>query len=176
MSVYTLMNYNVVTLICQDPTYKKMTSNGVLGRSINHEMYIEEANHIKNLYKGVSTSKKQDIALKARNKSKKKKIMIESPSEDVVVEEEDEDEREYVEEEMALFIKKFNKLINKIRPFKGDRKEKPRSKRMCYNCGKDGHFIAQCQYERKDEDNDKKKKFDKSYKKDKKFMKKKTYG
>jgi phage-related protein len=67
------MNYNVVALIPQDPTYKKMTSDDVLGRIINHEMYIEEANHIKNLYKDVSTSKKQDIALKASNKKKKKK-------------------------------------------------------------------------------------------------------
>jgi hypothetical protein len=95
--------------------------------------------------------------------------MIESPSE------EEEDEKEYDKEEMALFIKKFNKFISKRRPFKGDRKEKPRSKRVCYNYGKNGYFIAQCPYERKDEDNDKKKKFDKSYKKDKKFMKKKTY-
>jgi hypothetical protein len=46
---------------------------------------------------------------------------------------------------------------------------------VCYNCGKCGHFIAQCPYERK-EDNDKKKKFDKGYKKDKKFTKKKPYG
>jgi hypothetical protein len=58
MRVYTPMNYNVVALICQDPTYKKMTSDDMLGRIINHEMYIEEANHIKNLYKGVSTSMK----------------------------------------------------------------------------------------------------------------------
>jgi hypothetical protein len=76
---------------------------------------------------------------------------------------------------MTLFIKKFNKFISKRRPFKGDRKEKPRSKRVCYNYGKNGHFIAQCPYERKEEDNDKKKKFDKSYKKDKKFTKKKPY-
>jgi hypothetical protein len=48
---------------------------------------------------------------------------------------------------------------------------------VCYNCGKSEHFIAQCPYERKEEDNDKKKKkFDKSYKKDKKFTKNKPYG
>jgi hypothetical protein len=58
MRAYTPMNYNVVALIHQDPIYKKMTSNDVLGRIINHEMYIEEANYIKNLYNGISTSKK----------------------------------------------------------------------------------------------------------------------
>jgi hypothetical protein len=47
---------------------------------------------------------------------------------------------------------------------------------VCYNYGKNGHFIVQCPYERKDEDNDKNKKKDKSYKKDKKITKKKSYG
>jgi hypothetical protein len=76
---------------------------------------------------------------------------------------------------VALFIKKFNKFIKKRRPYKGERKENQRSKRVCYNCGKNGHFIAQCPYE-KEEDNDKRKKFDKGYKKDKKYTKKKPYG
>jgi hypothetical protein len=58
MIVYTPMNYNVMVLICQDPAYKKMTSDDVLGRIMNHEMNIQEANNIKNLYNGVSTSKK----------------------------------------------------------------------------------------------------------------------
>jgi hypothetical protein len=107
MMAYTPMNYNVVALIRQYPAYKKMTFDDVLGRIMNHEMNIQEANNIKNLYKGVSTSKKQDIALKDTNKSKKKKAIIESPSEEE--EEEDEDEKEYDEEGMALFIKKFNK-------------------------------------------------------------------
>jgi hypothetical protein len=53
MMAYTPMNYNVVALIYQDPAYKKMTSNDVLTRIMNHEMNIQEANNIKNLYKGV---------------------------------------------------------------------------------------------------------------------------
>jgi hypothetical protein len=166
------MNYIVVALIHQDPTYKRMTSDYVLGRIIYHEMYIEEDNHIKNLYKGVTTTRKQGITLKASNKGKKKQIVIESSSEEV---EEKDEEKEYYEDEMALFIKKFNKFISKRRPFKGHWKEKTRSKRVSYNCGKSGHFIAQCPHERKDEDNDKKKKIDKSYKKDKEYMKKKPY-
>jgi hypothetical protein len=55
---YTPMNYNVVALIHPNPAYKKMTSNDMLGRIMNHEMHIQEANNIKNLYKGVSTFKK----------------------------------------------------------------------------------------------------------------------
>jgi hypothetical protein len=55
---YTLMSYNVVSLIHQDPAYKKMTSDDVLGRIMNYEMNIQEANNIKNLYKGISTFKK----------------------------------------------------------------------------------------------------------------------
>jgi hypothetical protein len=58
MMVYTPMNYNVVVLIWQDPAYKKMSSDDVLGRIMKHEMNIQEANNIKNLYKDVSTSKK----------------------------------------------------------------------------------------------------------------------
>jgi hypothetical protein len=172
MMAYTPMNYNVVALIHQDPAYKMITSDDVLGRIMNHDMNIQEANNIKNIYKGVSTSKKQDITLKA-NMSKKKKVLIESPSEE---EEEGDNERQYDEDEVALFIKKFNKFIKKRRPYKGERKDKPSSKRVYYNCGKNGHFIAQCPYERKEEDNNMRKKFDKGYKKDKKYTKKKPYG
>jgi hypothetical protein len=121
MMAYTPTNYNVVALICQDLAYKKMAYDDVLGRIMNHEMNIQGANNIKNLYKGISTSKKQDIALKA-NKSKKKKVLIESPSEEEEEEEEDS-EREYDEDEMALFIKKFNRFIKKRRLYKGERKE-----------------------------------------------------
>jgi hypothetical protein len=66
--------------------------------------------------------------------------LIESPSEKE--EKEEYNEREYDEDEVTLFIKKFNKFIKKRRPYKGDRREKPRSKRVCYNCGKNEHFIA----------------------------------
>jgi hypothetical protein len=96
---YTPMNYNMVALIRQDPTYKMMTSDNVLGRIINHEMYIEEANHIKNFYNGVTTTKKQEIALKASKKSKNKQVVVESSSE------EEEDSSECDADEMTLFMK-----------------------------------------------------------------------
>jgi hypothetical protein len=58
MRAYTSMNYNVVALICQDLAYKRMPSDDVLGRIMNHEMYIEEVNHVKNLSKGITTTRK----------------------------------------------------------------------------------------------------------------------
>jgi hypothetical protein len=50
-----------------------------------------------------------------------------------------------------------------------------RIKWACYNCGKYGHYIANCPHEHRDEEDDKKKKKEMSYKKDK-YYKKKTYG
>jgi hypothetical protein len=130
---------------------------------------------VKNLSKGIVSTKKDNIALKAIKKRKKKQVIVESSSEEEQEEDDEDEEKKYDEEEMTLFIKKFNKYMSKRRTFKGDKKERTRSKRVYYNCGKSGHFIAQCPYERKEEDNDKKKKKVKKYKKDKKFLKK-PYG
>jgi hypothetical protein len=97
-----------------------MISNDVLGRVINHEIYIQEANHIKNLYKGVTTTKKQEIAFKASKKSMNKKVVVESSSEEE--EEEEEGISECDVEEMALFMRKFKKYMNKKKFSKGDNK------------------------------------------------------
>jgi hypothetical protein len=59
MRAYTAMNYNIVALIHQDPAYKRMSSDDVLGRIMNHKMYIEETNRVKNLFNGITTTKKQ---------------------------------------------------------------------------------------------------------------------
>jgi hypothetical protein len=75
--------------------------------------------------------------------------LIKTSSEEEEEEEEKEDnQREYDEDEVTLFIKKFNKFIRR-RSYNGERKEKPRSKRVRYNYSKNGHFITQCPYERK---------------------------
>jgi hypothetical protein len=159
MRAYTPLNYNVVALIYQDPTYIRMTSDDVLGRIINHDMYIKEANHIKNLYKGVTTTKKQEIALKANKKSKNKQVMVESSSEEEEEEEEEEDSSKCDAKEMAPLMRKFKKYMNKKKFSKGDKKSNTKSttKRICYNCGKHGHFIANCPFERREDDDEKKK-------------------
>jgi hypothetical protein len=66
-------------------------------------------------------------------------------------------------EEMALIIKSFQQIL---RQRKG-KDYKPRSKRVCYRCGKSGHFIAKCPYT-SDSDRD-------DEKKGKKNMEKKRY-
>jgi hypothetical protein len=176
LQAYAVKDTTMISLIQQDPTFKKMTPNYVLGKIINHEMLVEEAQHVKNLSKGIMSSKKQDIAFKATKKSKSKKVVEESSSE-----EEDDDSNdessEYDPEEMALFIRRFSKLMGKQKVFKGDKKNKFKSKtkRACYNYGKYDHYITNCPYEHREEDDDKRKKKEKSYKKYKHY-KKKTYG
>jgi uncharacterized protein (UPF0297 family) len=58
MKAYTPMNNNVVALIHQDPAYKRMSSDDVFVRIMNHEIYIEEVNYIKNLSKGITSTRK----------------------------------------------------------------------------------------------------------------------
>jgi hypothetical protein len=55
---YTIKDTTVISLIQWDPTFKKMTLDDVLGKIINHEMLVEEAQHVKNLSKGIISSKK----------------------------------------------------------------------------------------------------------------------
>jgi hypothetical protein len=157
LRVYTIRDTTLVIIIRGDPNLRRMTPEDVLARIINHDLLLEEAKYVKNLSNGIVSTKKDNIALKGSNKSKKKPILVESSSEEEQDEDDEDEEKEYDEEEVTLFIKKFNKYMSKRRPFKGD-KEKTRSKRVCYNCCKNRYFITQCPYERKDEDDDKKKK------------------
>jgi hypothetical protein len=48
LRAYAVKDTMVIFLIQQDLTFKKMTSDDVLGKIINHEILIEEAQHVKN--------------------------------------------------------------------------------------------------------------------------------
>jgi hypothetical protein len=102
-------------------------------------------------------------------------VVEESSSEEREDDDSDDESIEYDANEMALFIRRFSKMMSKQKFFKGEKKDKfrTRNKRACYNYGKYGYYIANYPHERRDEEDDKKKK--KSYKKDKHY-KKKTYG
>jgi hypothetical protein len=43
LRAYVIKDTTVISLIQQDPTFKKITSDDVLGKIINHEMLVEEA-------------------------------------------------------------------------------------------------------------------------------------
>jgi hypothetical protein len=68
----------------------------------------------------------------------------------VVEEESDEDyDMNMTPEQMALFVRKFNKMFKKSGFFNKNKdkdkiKTKRTSKRPCFGCGKEGHFIAEC--------------------------------
>jgi hypothetical protein len=95
-----------------------MTPNYVLGKIINHEMLVEEAQHVKNLSKGITSSRKQGIAFKASKKSKSKKVVEESSSEEEDDGDSDDESTGYDLEEMTLFIQRFSKIMGKQKFFK----------------------------------------------------------
>jgi hypothetical protein len=57
LRAYAVKDTMLISLIQQDPTFKRMTPDDFLGKIINHEMLVEEAKHVKNLSKGIISSK-----------------------------------------------------------------------------------------------------------------------
>ena len=146
-------------MIRKGPNYKKLTANQVLGKIINHKMMENEAKYVDelaDLEDGVKSSK-PNIALKA---SKKGKQVVEENSSD------NESVSDLDQEEMALIMRKFNKLMKSVPKDKRTDKHQSRSKRNCYNCGKSGHFISNFLHEKREDKDD--------YKKEKRYHKGKS--
>jgi hypothetical protein len=99
--------------------------------------------------------------------------LIESPSEE---EEEEDSEREHDEDKMTLFIKKFNKFIKKRRPYKRERKEKPRSKRVCTIMVRMGTSLPNVHMRGRKKTMTREISLTKATKKDNKYTMKKPYG
>jgi hypothetical protein len=101
-----------------------------------------------------STPEVQPIAFKAAEEKKEESTPSRLPI----------DASKLGNEEMALIIKSFRQILKQRK----GKDYKPRSKRVCYRCGKSSHFIAKCPYSSdRDRDDDKKGK--------KKIEKKKYY-
>jgi hypothetical protein len=102
------------------------------------------SNPIVNLEQGAtSTPEVQPVAFKATEEKKEESTPSRLPI----------DASKLDNEEMALIIKSFRQILKQRR----GKDYKPHSKRVCYRCGKSGHFIAKCPYSSEsDRDKDKK--------------------
>jgi hypothetical protein len=92
---------------------------------------------------GPSTPEAQPVAFKATEEKKEESTSSRLPI----------DASKLDNEEMALIIKSFRQILKQRR----GKDYKSRSKKVCYKCGKPGHFIAKCPLSSdSDRDNDKK--------------------
>jgi hypothetical protein len=152
-------NATQVQLIRGDPRYKLMSPEEVIDKFVSFELMIKDSKHIVNLEQGAtSTHEVQPVAFKATEVKKEESTPSRLPI----------DASKLDNEEMALIIKIFRQILKQRR----GKDYKSRSKRVCYRCGKFGHFIAKCPISSEsDRDEDKKGK-----KKDKKRYYKKKGG
>jgi hypothetical protein len=114
---------------------------------------IKDSKHIVNLEQGAtSTPEVQPIAFKVTEEKKKESTLSRLPI----------DASKLDNKEMALIIKSFRQILKQRR----GKDYKSCSKRVCYRCGKSGHFIAKCPISSesdRDEDKKGKKKEKKKY-------------
>jgi hypothetical protein len=149
-----LRNPTQVQLICGDPRYKLMSPEEVIGKFVSFELMIKGSKHIVNLEQGgTSTPEVQPVAFKATKEEKKESTPSRIPI----------DASKLYNKEMALIIKSFCQILKQRR----GKDYKPRSKIVCYKCGKPGHFIAKCPIfsDRGDDKRGKRKEKKKYYKK-----------
>jgi hypothetical protein len=153
-------NPTQVQLIRESRRYEKMSPGEVIGKFVSFELMVKDSKHIANLEQGAtSTIEPQPIALKATEEKKEETTPSKGPQIDT---------SKLDNEEMALIIKGFRQIL---RQRKG-KDHKSHSKRVCYRCGKSGHYIAKCPYA-SDSDRDEDKKGKKKMEKKKYYHKKK---
>jgi hypothetical protein len=137
-------NPTQMQLIRGDPRYKQMSLEEVIGKFVSFEQMFKDSKHIVNLEQGAtSTPEVQPVAFKATEEKKRESTPSRLPI----------DASKLDNEEMALIIKSFRQILKQRR----GKDYKPRSKRVCYKCGKPGHFKAKCPISSgSDRDDDKK--------------------
>jgi hypothetical protein len=124
-------NPTQVQLIRGDPRYKLMSPKEVIGKFVSFELMIKGSKQIINLEQGgTSTPEVQPVAFKATKEKKEESTSSRLPI----------DASKIDNEEMALIIKSFRQILKQRK----GKDYKPHSKRVCYKCGKPGHFIAKC--------------------------------
>jgi hypothetical protein len=123
------LNPTQVQLIRGNPRYTLMTPEEVIWNFVSFELMIKGSKKINEL-DGPSTSEAQPVTFKATEEKKEESTSSRQPI----------DASKLDNEEMALVIKSFRQILKQRR----GKDYKPRSKKVCYKCGKPGHFIAKC--------------------------------
>jgi hypothetical protein len=123
------LNPTQVQLIRGDPRYKLMSPEEVIGKFVSFELMIKGSKQI--IKRGAtSTPEVQPVAFKAMKEKKEESTSSRLPI----------DASKLDNEEMTLIIKSFRQILKQKR----GKDYKPCSKKVCYKCGKPGHFIAKC--------------------------------
>jgi hypothetical protein len=106
-----------------------MSPEEVIGKFVSFELVIKGSKQI--IERGAtSTPEVQSVAFKATEEKKEESTSSRLPI----------DASKLDNEEMTLIIKSFHQILKQRK----GRDYKPRSKKVCYKCGKPGHFIAKC--------------------------------
>jgi hypothetical protein len=106
-----------------------MSPEEVIGKFVSFELMIKGSKQIIE-QGGTSTPEEQPITFKATEEKKEESTSSRLPI----------DASKLNNEEMALIIKSFRQILKQRR----GKDYKPRSKKVCYKCGKPSHFIAKC--------------------------------
>jgi hypothetical protein len=123
------LNPTQVQLIHGDPRYKLMSPEEVIGKFVSFELMIKGSKQI--IERGAtSTPEVQPIVFKATEEKKEESTSRRLPI----------DASKIDNEKMVLIIKSFCQIFKQRR----GKDYKPRSKKVCYKCGKPGHFIVKC--------------------------------
>jgi hypothetical protein len=123
------LNPTQVQLIRGDPRYNLMSPEEVIGKFVSFELMIKGSKQI--IERGAtSTPEVQPVTFIATKEKKEESTSSRLPI----------DASKLDNEEMALIIKSFRQILKQRK----GRDYKPRSKKVCYKCGKPGHFIAKC--------------------------------
>jgi hypothetical protein len=104
-----------------------MSPEEVIGKFMSFELMIKGSKQIIER-DATSTPKVQPVAFKATEEKKEESTSSRLPI----------DASKLDNEEMALIIKSFRQILKQRR----GKDYKPRSKKVCYKCGKPGHFIC----------------------------------
>jgi hypothetical protein len=106
-----------------------MSPEEVIGKFVSFELMIKGSKQI--IEQGAtSIPEVQPVAFKATEEKKEESTSSRLPI----------DASKLDNEEMTLIIKIFRQILKQRR----GKDYKPRSKKVCYKCGKPGHFIAKC--------------------------------